>query len=1439
MAYGARYLFNFRSDNGKDVVIRISENGYSGSTLSRHVGGSPQLRLEQSDCIKGMSLEIPAECVVEDEYADLYTSDPYKYLVELEINSTPMWKGYITPELYSAPWIDPPYDVTLTATDGLGELKMHTFPALGRQSLEAFLSTLLAATGLNLPIKLISTAATDVTAASSLLADSTVNLDTHAGGTYYDVLQEILTSIHATIQQKDGAWLIVRETDINSMTSGSSVHDTAGATYPVTDFGSMNDYNVWPVGQLRMEIVPAKNSVKVSAANAFIESLMADPDMREGDWSGDGTHYTTDGGFYALEQGQMIYQDFIPETSVPEDYPDFFEWKFKYRQSNYNDEAVLQIAVEATGIERDVNQPIVVSWVAAPGGGDGRWYEGTRYNRIEVEGAHYGNSADCKEMTVSIRMFAAYGLTSFMSRIDRIRFYFLSQSNTIYIHQSIVSISSFIEGVNTALILNNNARGAADTVEPAFADTYIGNNGLPFMWNSVYGQQGSSSTRVESWESDIMPALPYGEFLAKDYALSVANPRLRLQGKLNVPSGIPSLFYCTQEIAYIAEEWDFDLLRDEADILLISMPASAIQVTSVRQMAFNEEGETDLSVSVFPSSFTIPSDDSTTRYYMAINAPSDYSWTVTGIPAWMTMSSSDQSGTGSDTISFVCSANSGSARTAVLIVAGIPVSVNQEGIGTDYPLIIEATPADASISYTINGGTSIPWVLGAVAPSGSTVVVTVAKTGYTTVVDTFTMPAAATTKTYTLTQSIEATVSPVGASVSQSAQNVSYTISDAGNHGWSLDFDGPTIYDQITAAGVTSGNAAVYYNRYIEGTGDAVVYLTVSANGNAHTRTIDNYPFQFKDETTNTITSLWINQLGTGDSSVAVTGITLDKESITISAGSSEKITATVAPANATNKNLTWHSSDSSYATVGQDGTVHGVAAGSATIAATATDGSGKAAYCTVTVTGSTVPVQGVTLNKNSLVIKRGATGSLTATVTPANATNKSVTWSSSDTSIATVSSGVVTGVAVGTATITVTTTDGGKTATCTVNVTANGSMSADPVTVNSVTTSASTTFTALNMVLNTITASENVSWLSSPTVDTSGNPYRVRLTVSPNTGTTSRSTTVTLSGTDEAGSTVTTTFRITQNGRTSSDVPCTSMEIGGSSTINNSKNQAEYTASFKPNATTQAQVGEWSVVSGGGYVTLTPNGLTCNVRVHPEANGHIVRLRVTNYYNASVYAEKEIVVTFNSASGISLNPGSVTVHAVDTSDNTVEVGVSGVDPSTLGVDSVSGFISSASIQNGRLVAVFPQNTGQNERSGSVIVEGVDGDSHTVTAKAEYTQMGTGTGTKSLAITGLKVEQVGGKVNLRFSVNYLNQSINETTFTSQSWSLKGYDDNETEVFTKTGSLSNKTCAGMTTETEIYSDQWNGTIGMSTTFVLTLTSSGMTVTYTGDGNDEIE
>ena len=165
---------------------------------------------------------------------------------------------------------------------------------------------------------------------------------------------------------------------------------------------------------------------------------------------------------------------------------------------------------------------------------------------------------------------------------------------------------------------------------------------------------------------------------------------------------------------------------------------------------------------------------------------------------------------------------------------------------------------------------------------------------------------------------------------------------------------------------------------------------------------------------------------------VPVTGVTLDKNTLALFTGESATLTATVAPENATDKTVTWTSDNEKVATVA-DGKVTAIASGTANITVTTTDGS-FAATCAVTVTQ---PVTGVTLDKKTLSLFTGDSATLTATVAPENATDKTVTWVSSNPAIVTVDgSGHVKAVAAGTANITVTTTDGNKTAACAVTVT-------------------------------------------------------------------------------------------------------------------------------------------------------------------------------------------------------------------------------------------------------------------------------------------------------------------------------------------------------------------------------------------------------------------
>lgn len=164
-----------------------------------------------------------------------------------------------------------------------------------------------------------------------------------------------------------------------------------------------------------------------------------------------------------------------------------------------------------------------------------------------------------------------------------------------------------------------------------------------------------------------------------------------------------------------------------------------------------------------------------------------------------------------------------------------------------------------------------------------------------------------------------------------------------------------------------------------------------------------------------------------------VTGVTLDKNTLTLEIGGTATLIATVAPENATDKSVTWESDKTNIATVDSTGKVTAISDGTAII--TVKTANGKTATCTVTVNAAVIPVTGIELNKTELTLEIGDTETLTASVTPENATDKAVTWTVAPAGVATVENGVVTAIKDGTATITATA--NGKSATCSVTVNA------------------------------------------------------------------------------------------------------------------------------------------------------------------------------------------------------------------------------------------------------------------------------------------------------------------------------------------------------------------------------------------------------------------
>ena len=213
MAYGVKYRFQLESYNKTVYRVDVLEDGYSGSIMTRPLGKAPVIRLQESDPLRSSSCDLVLECQTDGEYVDLYTTDPFQYKVEvywLNGNSvTSIWRGYVATEIYSEPDIAPPYDVKITATDGLGILKEYTFEADGVKLIRTHICDLLEKAGDPSPMFYYATSLRKYGGTvTNFLDDANIDLDYMAGKSCYDVLKTILESLRTILCQwaHTGCW---------------------------------------------------------------------------------------------------------------------------------------------------------------------------------------------------------------------------------------------------------------------------------------------------------------------------------------------------------------------------------------------------------------------------------------------------------------------------------------------------------------------------------------------------------------------------------------------------------------------------------------------------------------------------------------------------------------------------------------------------------------------------------------------------------------------------------------------------------------------------------------------------------------------------------------------------------------------------------------------------------------------------------------------------------------------------------------------------------------------------------------------------------------------------------------------------------------------------------------------------------------------------------
>jgi hypothetical protein len=226
MAYAAKYRTEFKDYFNRLIRVDFMFQDFAGSiTELKTAEGTGEIYQPENETnifhpIRGSELRIDLISETDFQLIDLFVVNKRDCLVQVEIDSTLFWQGWLIPNQYSERYDAAPYPVTVTARDGLAELKTYTYDLTGYSSPVSILAVIL--NKLNFSANLwesvniyeVNYMDSDVT--DSMLNQCFFNTDNYVGMTYYDVLADILTGLGAEIQQINGDWKITRIAELNA-----------------------------------------------------------------------------------------------------------------------------------------------------------------------------------------------------------------------------------------------------------------------------------------------------------------------------------------------------------------------------------------------------------------------------------------------------------------------------------------------------------------------------------------------------------------------------------------------------------------------------------------------------------------------------------------------------------------------------------------------------------------------------------------------------------------------------------------------------------------------------------------------------------------------------------------------------------------------------------------------------------------------------------------------------------------------------------------------------------------------------------------------------------------------------------------------------------------------------------------------------------------------
>ena len=579
MAYGTKFRFRFESCHGTTYEVRLRENGYSGTIKNRPLGKAPVLRMQDGFPFRATSCDLVLECQTEGEYVDLYTTDPNQYKVEIYRKNgssySEIWEGFVATEIYSEPDIAPPYDVHITATDGLGILKEFTFEASGLMTIRKHIQELLKKTGDTQPYLYTATQlrASSGTAAN-FMDDAQINMDYMAGKSCYDVLSELLTSLRCSITRYGTLWLIVREVDVQLTSAGvlttvfsdidqstASSSDTVSCGGTVGQMGASGT-TFWPNGYLTRRVVPAKKSVKVRSDWNLKDGFPAIDSWTAFDDAVVGTTYATLGNMGGTGGiwGGMAMTQFTYDVKVTLKVARGSVWQ------NYNGAPYVKVLAmyQSSGNGVKYYHPDTGWTTTSPSTGEE--HEVNKTN-------HLGDPNDTETIEVTIPCpNDSYGGNFVVYVVGHL----------VNLYDVDVDILT-IKGYEDTIVIDNGARGSAEDLSITGGRQ---TNSFSIWGGFVYGVWSSASSHnfIMSFSDGSNSNKDFMSLTALAYAKEHAAPRIEITGKIDIVYNntrrMPPLFIKSHGVWAMMSRFDWDMLNEDVDFTAVTLPTASLTVDS-------------------------------------------------------------------------------------------------------------------------------------------------------------------------------------------------------------------------------------------------------------------------------------------------------------------------------------------------------------------------------------------------------------------------------------------------------------------------------------------------------------------------------------------------------------------------------------------------------------------------------------------------------------------------------------------------------------------------------------------------------------------------------------------------------------------------------------------------------------------------------------------